>query len=102
MTAGRSGRAPQQAIEEFQVRGLVRAAVQSVTSSTPGATVAASPRSSVSGAGGGDYEPWPAAARVRIGVRRPEALDLLDPLTAARHDLDRDRPGRRAHLANEP
>ena len=23
---------------------------------------------------------------------RPEVLDLLDPLTAARHDLDRDRP----------
>jgi len=37
-----------------------------------------------------------------IGVRGPEVLNLLDPLTAARHDLDRDRPGRRPDLANEP
>jgi hypothetical protein len=42
------------------------------------------------------------SSELGIGVRGPEALDLLDPLTAARHDLDRYRPGRRAHLSNEP
>jgi hypothetical protein len=37
-----------------------------------------------------------------IGVRGPEVPGPLGPLTAARHDLDRGRPGRRADLANQP
>lgn len=40
--------------------------------------------------------------QLRVGVGRPQMLHPLDLLSAARHDLHRDRPRRRADLANEP